>query len=68
MPRPRGEIVIVVGPPIEDEGEADEDAVEAALAQALSTMPPGKAAGEVAKRFGLDRKALYARIMAERDG
>jgi 16S rRNA (cytidine1402-2'-O)-methyltransferase len=31
-------------------------------------MPPGKAAGEVAKRFGLDRKALYARIMAERDG
>lgn len=65
---PKGEIVIVVGPPIEDEGEADEDAVQAALAEALATMPPGKAAGEVAKRFGLDRKALYARIMAGRDG
>lgn len=65
---PKGEIVIVVGPPIEDEGKADEDQVEAALAEALATMPPGKAAGEVAKRFGLDRKALYARIMAERDG
>lgn len=65
---PKGEIVIVVGPPIEDEGEADEDEVEAALAEALAIMPPGKAAGDVAKRFGLDRKALYARIMAERDG
>ena len=65
---PKGEIVIVVGPPVEDEGEADEDAVESALAEAVAAMPPGKAAGEVAKRFGLDRKALYARIMARRDG
>jgi len=64
---PKGEIVIVVGPPLEDDGEADEVAVEAALKEALTTMPPGKAAGEVARRFGLDRKALYARIMAERD-
>lgn len=67
---PRGEIVIVVGPPLEEQADADADAdaVEAALAEALATMPPGKAAGEVARRFGLDRKALYARIMAERDG
>lgn len=65
---PKGEIVLVVGPPIEEAGETDEDAVAAALAEALATMPPGKAAGEVAKRFGLDRKALYAQIMAERDG
>lgn len=64
---PKGEIVLVVGPPLEDTGEADEDAVEAALAEALAAMPPGKAAGEVARRFGLDRKALYARIMAERE-
>lgn len=65
---PKGEIVLVVGPPLEDAGEADADAVEAALADALAAMPPGKAAGEVARRFGLDRKALYARIMAEREG
>ncbi len=65
---PKGEIVLVVGPPIEEAGETDEDAVAAALAEALATLPPGKAAGEVAKRFGLDRKALYAQIMAERDG
>ena len=65
---PKGEIVLVVGPPIEEAGETDEDAVAAALAEALATMPPGKAAGDVARRFGLDRKALYAQIMAERDG
>jgi 16S rRNA (cytidine1402-2'-O)-methyltransferase len=65
---PKGEIVLVVGPPIEEAGETDEDAVATALKDALATMPPGKAAGEVAKRFGLDRKALYAQIMAERDG
>ncbi|MGQ2941768.1 MAG: 16S rRNA (cytidine(1402)-2'-O)-methyltransferase [Blastomonas fulva] len=64
---PKGEIVLVVGPPLADTGEADEDVVEAALTEALASMPPGKAAGEVARRFGLDRKALYARIMTERE-
>lgn len=63
---PKGEIVLVVGPPLADTGAVDEVAVEGALAEALASMPPGKAAGEVARRFGLDRKALYARIMAER--
>lgn len=65
---PKGEIVLVVGPPFDDAGEPDEDAVTAALAEALATMPPGRAAGEVARRFGLDRKALYARITVERAG
>lgn len=65
---PKGEIVLVVGPPLEEAGATDEEAVEAALTEALASLPPGKAAGEVARRFGLDRKALYARIMAERDG
>lgn len=65
---PKGEIVVVVGPPLADAGETDAETVEAALAEALANMPPGKAAGEVAKRFGLDRKALYAQIMADRDG
>ena len=65
---PKGEIVLVVGPPLADAVEADANAVDAALKDALAVMPPGKAAGEVAKRFGLDRKALYAQIMAERDG
>ncbi len=59
---PKGEIVIVVGPPGE-QPPAAEDEVEAALAEALQRLPPAKAAGEVAKRYKADRKALYARAM-----
>jgi len=60
---PKGEIVIVVAPPGEAPPPAAADA-DAALAEALTRLPPAKAAGEVAKAFGLDRKALYARAMA----
>jgi 16S rRNA (cytidine1402-2'-O)-methyltransferase len=59
---PKGEIVIVVAPPGEAAPASEEDA-EAALRDALTRLPPAKAAGEVAKRFGLDRKALYARAL-----
>ncbi|PZU60187.1 MAG: 16S rRNA (cytidine(1402)-2'-O)-methyltransferase [Sphingobium sp.] len=60
---PKGEIVVVVGPP----GEApppSEDEADAALREALERLPVSKAAGEVAKRLGLDRRELYARAMA----
>lgn len=60
---PKGEIVIVVGPPGEAAPPSADDA-DAALREALTRLPPAKAAGEVAKAFGLDRKALYARAMA----
>lgn len=59
---PRGEIVVVVAPPGEAPPASAEDA-DAALAEALTRLPPAKAAGEVAKRLGVDRKALYARAM-----
>ncbi|MCW4462867.1 16S rRNA (cytidine(1402)-2'-O)-methyltransferase [Sphingomonas sp. BT-65] len=59
---PKGEIVVVVAPPGEAPLASAEDA-DAALAEALTRLPVSKAAGEVAKRFGLDRKALYARAM-----
>jgi 16S rRNA (cytidine1402-2'-O)-methyltransferase len=59
---PKGEIVVVVGPP-GAEPPAGADEVEAALAEALARLPAAKAAGEVAKRFGADRKALYARAL-----
>lgn len=60
---PKGEMVVVVAPPGETAPASEEDA-DAALAEALTRLPPAKAAGEVAKRLGLDRKALYARAMA----
>jgi 16S rRNA (cytidine1402-2'-O)-methyltransferase len=63
---PKGEIVIVVGPP--GETVRNDIDVDAALAEALTRLPPAKAAGEVAKATGADRKALYARAMEMKAG
>jgi 16S rRNA (cytidine1402-2'-O)-methyltransferase len=60
---PKGEIVLVVAPPGEAPPPSEDDA-DAALAEALTRLPPAKAAGEVAKKLNLDRKALYARALA----
>lgn len=62
---PKGEIVVVVGPP-EEAAAPGEVETDAALAAALERLPPGKAASEVAKSLRLDRQALYARAMALR--
>jgi len=59
---PRGEIVIVVGPPGE-KPPAEEDEIEAALIEALTRLNASQAASEVARALGADRKALYARAM-----
>jgi 16S rRNA (cytidine1402-2'-O)-methyltransferase len=63
---PKGEIVVVVAPPGEAP-PASADEAEAALAEALTRLPASKAAGEVAKRFGMDRKALYAQALEMKD-
>lgn len=57
---PKGEIVVVIGPPLTQDSPVDADILAAALRTALATLPPSQAAGQVAKRFGGDRKALYA--------
>lgn len=59
---PKGEIVVVVGPPGEAPPPSQEDS-DAALRDAMERLPVSKAAGEVAKALGLDRRALYARAM-----
>jgi 16S rRNA (cytidine1402-2'-O)-methyltransferase len=58
---PKGEIVLVIGPPLPSAPE-DFD-VDALLRAAMGTAKPSQAAGQVAKATGLDRKALYARAM-----
>lgn len=63
---PKGEIAIVIAPPGEAP-PASGDEADAALAEALTRLPASKAAGEVAKRLGLDRKELYARALALKD-
>jgi 16S rRNA (cytidine1402-2'-O)-methyltransferase len=58
---PKGEIVLLVGPPgaaVADAGHAD-----ALLLAALMTEKPSRAAALVAKSTGLDRKRLYARAL-----
>ena len=59
---PRGEIVIVVGPPAEAEPVTDEQ-LDAALDEALSRLTPSRAAAEVATRLGVPRKRVYARAL-----
>jgi 16S rRNA (cytidine1402-2'-O)-methyltransferase len=58
---PKGEIVLMIGPPPEAmTSEADADAL---LRAALATEKTSQAAAQVAKATGLDRKALYARAL-----
>lgn len=59
---PKGEIVLLVGPPGEAPPPQEAD-VDALLRAALQRAKPSQAAAEVAKATGLDRKALYARAM-----
>ena len=58
---PKGEIVLLVGPPIEVESSADD--ADAMLIEALKNEKASQAAAQVAKATGLDRRALYARAM-----
>ena len=59
---PKGEIVIVVGPPLEQVGPSEAD-LDAALTEALAALSPSRAAAQVAERFGLPRKRAYARAL-----
>jgi len=58
---PKGEIVLVIGPP-GDAGPEDLD-IDALLRAELATQKPSQAAARLAKAHGLDRKALYARAL-----
>lgn len=58
---PKGEIVLLVGPPVDSPPE-DID-VDALLKVELETAKASQAAAKVAKATGLDRKVLYARAM-----
>ena len=63
---PTGENVILVGP-----GEAEvATAADArsAMAEALTRLPPGEAASEVAHSLGLPRRDLYRMALAMREG
>ena len=58
---PKGEIVVLVGPGEEVAATAAD--ADAALTEALTRLPPGEAASEVAKALGLPRRDLYRRAL-----
>jgi 16S rRNA (cytidine1402-2'-O)-methyltransferase len=59
---PKGEIVILVGPPPEQAAASEED-LDAALKEALKRLSPSRAAAEVATVLNLPRKRAYARAL-----
>jgi len=55
----KGEFVVVIAPPAATDAEASDEAVAAALEEALSEMSFRDAVREVAERFGLKRSRVY---------
>jgi 16S rRNA (cytidine1402-2'-O)-methyltransferase len=63
---PRGEIVILVGPPSAPEA-TDEAALDEAILAADETRPLKEIAAEIAERLGLKRRDVYERALELRD-
>ena len=64
---PKGEIVVLIAPPLEMQQASAADA-DALLLEALQTSKASQAVAQVAKATGLDRKLLYARAMELKRG
>lgn len=58
---PKGETVVIVGPPLDRETRGED--LEAMLARALESMSVRDAAAHVAKETGLPRREVYARAL-----
>jgi 16S rRNA (cytidine1402-2'-O)-methyltransferase len=63
---PKGEVVLVIGPPAATDAPADAGELDAALEAALATMAPGPAAAAVAAATGRTRREVYRRALALR--
>jgi 16S rRNA (cytidine1402-2'-O)-methyltransferase len=59
---PKGEIVIVVGPPSGAEAVSNFD-LDSLLTAAMETLSPSRAAAEVAEQLNIPRKRAYARAL-----
>ena len=64
---PKGEIVVLVGPPLPAPAATAADA-DSALLAALATMRVKDAATAVAQQLGLPKSAVYARALALKNG
>jgi 16S rRNA (cytidine1402-2'-O)-methyltransferase len=61
-PPPKGEIVIVIGPPVE-QTDASDGELNSALDEALERLSLSRAAAEVAERLNIPKKRAYARAL-----
>jgi len=61
---PRGEIVLVIGPPAEDDIVTDDNEVDRLLAAALERVSLKDAVGEIVAATGLPRRDVYQRALA----
>ena len=60
---PKGEIVLVIGPPVAKKTSMDQEEIDALLLEALSHSPTRSAAGAIAAATGLPRRELYQRAL-----
>ena len=63
---PKGEIVLLLGPPPEQTADAVD--VDAALRDAMERLPLKAAANEVAGTYGLSKRDAYQRALQLKDG
>ncbi len=64
-PAPRGEVVVVIGPPERNaKPPPDQDQIDRLLRAGLETEKPGVVAVQVASETGLPRRQLYQRAVA----
>lgn len=63
---PKGEIVILIGPPGRQEASAAD--IDTALQDAMQRLPMKAAANEVAEVFGLSKRDLYQRALQLKNG
>lgn len=62
---PKGEIVLLVGPP--EKVQVDEEMVDSALIEALKSQSVKQASAEIAALFGLPKRNVYQRALALKD-
>jgi 16S rRNA (cytidine1402-2'-O)-methyltransferase len=66
---PKGEIVLLIGPPTADAGsDTTPEAIDAALRKAMAHSTLKQAVADVAAELGLKRREVYARALRLREG
>ena len=63
---PKGEIVLLVGPPLVREVSAED--IDTALTDALARLPVKAAANEIAETFGISKRDAYQRALQLKNG